>query len=144
MILLNPLSDKNLNSSFHFALAVMEQRHQVFRDSSGVLRPFLVQGHVPVSGRVSPQFPHWGEVFLLCHSVPLTLLQGFLGLGASVFLPLSAVTVVLFPLLAGWGGTMSVIMVKTIPQAFAVSEFTPVVVTGSGRPPHCSSRLIHC
>ncbi len=77
MIPLSPLSDENLESSFHFALAAMEQR-QINSGSSGVLRLFLVQGHVPVSGRVSPQFPHWGELFLLCHSVPFTPLQGFL------------------------------------------------------------------
>lgn len=40
--------------------------------------------------------------------------------------------VVLFPLLARWGGTISVIVVKTIPQAFAMSEFTPIVITGPG------------
>lgn len=59
-------------------------------------------------------------------------LQLYLGLCATVFLPLFAVLVVLFPLLAGRGGTIRVIMVKTIPQAFAVSEFTPVVITDPG------------
>lgn len=157
---------QNLESSF--ALAAMEQWQQVNSDSSGVLRPLLVQGHMPVSGRVFPQFPHWGEVSLLCHSIPLTNPQGFLqyryimykmanfnfmcilsdalnsvsrfqclnsvtylGLRASVFLPLSAVIVVLFPLLAGWGGTKSVIVVKTILQTFAMSVFAPIVITGS-------------
>lgn len=132
---LNLSSDTNLKSSFHFALAA---------DSSGVLRFFLVQGHVPVSGRVSPQFPHWFELSLLCHSVPLTPLQGFLGLYAFVILPLSAVMVVLFPLVAGWGGTVSVIVMKTVPQAFAMSEFTPIVITGPGWPPRSLFRAFHC
>lgn len=60
-------------------------------------------------------------------------LQLYLGLAASVFLPLCAVIVVLFPLLAGWGGTVGVIVVKTIPQAFAMSEFTQIDITGPGR-----------
>lgn len=173
----------NLHSLF---LATMEQRPLVNSDSSGVLRLFLVQRHMPVSGRVLPQFPYWSELSLLCHSVPLTHLQGFLqyrynkyklsdfifktflfpsvymyslghsdipdgvrkitnlgldfdyfqqlylGLGGCVFLPLFAVMVVLFPLLAGWRCPISVIMVKTIPQAFAMSKFTPIVITGPG------------
>lgn len=57
----------------------------------------------------------------------------YLGLNVFVFLPLSASVVVLFPLTAGWGGTVSIIVVETVPQTLAVSEFTPVVVTGTGR-----------
>lgn len=168
----------------------MGLRQEVDRYSSGVLRLFLVQGQVPVSGGYFPQFPHWGEVSLLCHSVPLTLQQGFLqytyiiyskadchlkiyfsksyfrqpkslfwlcrmaivypcliglgllkcdllqlylSLGTSAFLPLSAVIVVIFPLLAGWNGTVGVIVVKTITPAYTMFEFLPVVITGSGR-----------
>lgn len=111
----------------------MEQRREDKSDSSRVLRFFLVQGQVPVSGRVLPQLPHRGKLSLLCHSVPFTLLQRFLGLSAFVFLPLSAVVVVFFPLMAGRGGTVSVVVVETIPQALTVSEFTPIVVTGPGR-----------
>lgn len=55
-----------------------------------------------------------------------------LGFGCFVFLPLFAVVIVLFPLLAGWGRTIGVIMVKTILQASAMSEFGQVFVTGSG------------
>lgn len=65
-------------SSVHFVLATTKNRQQVYSDSSRVLRFFLVQGHVPVSWRVLPQFPHWSELSLLCYSVPLTHLQGFL------------------------------------------------------------------
>ena len=61
------------------------------------------------------------------------LLQLYLSLGASAFLPLSAVIVVLFPLLAGWNGTVGVIVVKTITPAYTMFEFLPVVITGSGR-----------
>lgn len=57
----------------------------------------------------------------------------YLGVCTSVFLPFFAVTIVLFPLLAGRGGAVSVIMVKAIPQAFTMFEFTPVVITGARR-----------
>lgn len=53
----------------------------------------------------------------------------YLGLGCFAFFPLFAVVVVLFPLVAGWMCPVGVIMVKTIPQTFAMSEFTPVVIT---------------
>lgn len=53
----------------------------------------------------------------------------YLGLRYSVFFPISAVLVVLFPLVARWKCPISIIMVKTIPQTFAMSEFTPVVIT---------------
>lgn len=72
------LSTISLNSQIFILLWPPWNRQLINSDSSGVLRLFLVQGHVPVSGRVSPQFPYWGEVSLLCHSVPLTLLQGIL------------------------------------------------------------------
>lgn len=131
--------------SFLLANAYMEQRQQVKKgDRSGVPGRLLVKWHVPVFGRVAPHCPHWGELSLLCHSVHFTALQCFLCFDALVFLPLSAVFVVLFPLLAGWGGTMSVVVVENIPKAFAVSEFTPIVITHPGWPPQCFSRLVHC
>lgn len=84
---------------------------------------------------------HFGSVYMysLRHSdtrdsvsEQCDLWQPNLGSSTSVFLPLYAVIVVLFPLLAGWGGTESVIIVKTIPKAFTMSEFTPVVITYPG------------
>ena len=49
-----------------------------------------------------------------------------------MFLPLAAVTIVHLPLLAGREVTMRVVVVEAIPQASAVSEFTPVVITFPG------------
>lgn len=53
----------------------------------------------------------------------------YLYISASVVLPLSAVVVVLFPLLAGRESTVSVVVMETIQQAFAVFKFTQVVTT---------------
>lgn len=50
------------------------------------------------------------QVFKQTHAVALHL-----RLQASVLLPLPAVVIVLFPLLTGWGGTMSVVVVEPIP-----------------------------
>ena len=58
-------------------------------------------------------------------------LQFYLGLCATVLLPLHAVIVVLFPLLAGWGGTVGIVVVKTVSKTFAVLELTPIVITCS-------------
>lgn len=66
-----------------------------------------------------------------------------------MFLPLFAAVVVLFPLLAGWRGTVGVVVMETVGQAFAVFKFSPVVITVSGwlynRPNQESprSQLIH-
>lgn len=57
----------------------------------------------------------------------------YLGLSVFIFLPLFAAVVVLFPLTAGRGGTVSVVVVETVPQTLAVPEFTPIVITGPGR-----------
>lgn len=113
-------------------------------DTLWVLGLVLVQWHVPVSGWLLPQCPHRGEVILFCHPVPLTRLQSFLGFGGSVFLPLFAAVVVLFPLLAGWRGTVGVVVMETVGQAFAVFKFSPVVITVSGWPPRSYCRLVHC
>lgn len=126
-----------------FLMSTMESRPLAVGDSSWVLRPLLVQGKMPVSWRVSPQIPHWSELSLLFQSAPLTRYKGFLGLCTSAFLPFFAVTIVLFPLLTGRGGAVSVIMVKAIPQAFTMFEFTPVVITGAWRPPNSFCGAVH-
>lgn len=69
---------------------------------------------------------------MLIYSLPKQT-ELYLGLCTSAFLPFFAVTIVLFPLLTGRGGAVSVIMVKAIPQAFTMFEFTPVVITGAWR-----------
>lgn len=48
-----------------------------------------------------------------------------------VTFPFTAIMVVCFPLLAGRGGAVGVVMVKTIPETFAVPELTQVIFTGS-------------
>lgn len=58
-------------------------------------------------------------------------LQFYLGLYATVLLPLLAVIVVFSPLLAGWGTTIGIVMVKMISKTFAVPELTPIVFTVS-------------
>jgi len=57
----------------------------------------------------------------------------YLWFGGFVFLPLSAGVEVLFPLLAGRRGAVGVVVVKTVPEAFAVSKFTPGIVARSRR-----------
>lgn len=55
-----------------------------------------------------------------------------LGICTSVFLPIFAVLVVLFPLHTGHKGAIRVIMVKAIAQAFTMFVFTPVDITRAG------------
>lgn len=70
-----------------------------------------------------------GDINYGCMS--LTVRDFYLGLSIMSLLPFSTDFVVVLPLLTGWDRTKSVVLVKSIPEAFAVLEFTPVVITHS-------------
>lgn len=103
----------------------------------------LVQRPVPVTRRLLSQFPHWGEVSLLCQSAPFTFLQCVLSFCASVIFPLFAVAVVHLPLCAGQGRAVGVVVVETIPETLTVFELTQVIFTGSWWPPLSFCRPLH-
>lgn len=92
-------------------------------------RIFFVFRLVPVFRRFLPQFPHRSKPLLFCYSPPFTRQQCFLCCCVAVLLPSPAVVVVFLPLMTGGRIPEGVELVKPIPEAFAVNEFTPVNFT---------------